>query len=142
MSKTETVPEVIARLFAARTYITSSEVAAAAGVTRQAAHYHLSRMVKSGLLMTEGARRSSRYRLKAQHSSKYELAGLSEHEVWGEQRLAFRSIDPDILDTPNLMKILNFAFTEMVNNAIDHSKGSALNVRWFFEPGAGRLRGR
>jgi len=131
MSESETVPEAIERLFAARTSITSSEVAAAAGVTRQAAHYHLSRMVKAGLLVTEGARRSSSYRLKAQHSSKYELAGLSENEVWGEQRLAFRSIDPDILDTPNLMKILNFAFTEMVNNAIDHSLGSTLHVRWY-----------
>jgi anti-sigma regulatory factor (Ser/Thr protein kinase) len=131
MSETETVPEVIERLFAARTYITSSEVAAAAGVTRQAAHYHLSRMVKSGVLVTEGARRSSRYRLKAQYSSEYELAGLSENEVWGEQRWAFRRIDPDILDTPNLIQILNFAFTEMVNNAIDHSKGRTVNVRWF-----------
>lgn len=133
MSKTETVPEAIARLFAARTSISSSEVAEAAGVTRQAAHYHLSRMVESGLLIAEGARRSSRYRLKAQHSSQYELAGLSENEVWGEQRLAFRTVDPDILDTPNLMQILNFAFTEMVNNAIDHSKGGTLNVRWFLD---------
>jgi anti-sigma regulatory factor (Ser/Thr protein kinase) len=131
MSKTETVPDAIERLFAARTYITSSEVAAAAGVTRQAAHYHLSRMVESGLLLAEGARRSSRYRLKAQHSSEYELAGLSENDVWGEQRLALRQIDPDILDTPNLLKILTFGFTEMVNNAIDHSKGSIVNVRWY-----------
>jgi anti-sigma regulatory factor (Ser/Thr protein kinase) len=131
MNKTESVPEVIARLFAARTYITSSEVAAAAGVTRQAAHYHLRRMVESGLLIAEGARRSSRYRHKAQHSSSYALEGLSENEVWGNERSALRQIDPDILDTPNLVQILNFAFTEMVNNAIDHSRGSTVDVRWF-----------
>jgi hypothetical protein len=131
MSKTETVPEVIDRLFSARTSITSSEVAAAAGVTRQAAHYHLRRMVDSGLLVAEGARRSSRYRLKADHSSSYGLEGLSENEVWGAERLTIREIDPETLDTPNLMQILNFSFTEMVNNAIDHSRGSTLDVRWF-----------
>lgn len=133
MSTTPTVPEVIARLFSARTHITSSEVAAAAGVTRQAAHYHLRRMVESGLLVAEGARRSSRYRLKAQHSSTYALPGLSENDVWSDQRSALGKIDPDILDTPNLMKILTFAFTEMVNNAIDHSKGTIVDIRWFLE---------
>jgi anti-sigma regulatory factor (Ser/Thr protein kinase) len=106
-------------------------VAAAAGVTRQAAHYHLKRMVERGLLIAEGARRSSRYRLKAQHSSSYALEGLSEIEVWGNERIALRQIDPDILETSNLAQILNFAFTEMVNNAIDHSKGSTVDVRWF-----------
>jgi anti-sigma regulatory factor (Ser/Thr protein kinase) len=134
MSKAETVPEVIERLFAARMYITSSEVADAAGVTRQAAHYHLRRMVENGLLVTEGARRSSRYRLKAQRSSSYPLEGLSEHEVWATERVALREIDPDIVETPNLVKILNYAFTEMVNNAIDHSKGTTVLVRWFLGP--------
>ncbi|HWE65218.1 MAG TPA: DUF4325 domain-containing protein [Acidimicrobiales bacterium] len=134
MSKTESVPEVIQRLFAARTYISSSEVASAAGVTRQAAHYHLKKMVQSGLLVPEGARRSSRYRLKAQHSSSYALEGLSENEVWGNERIALGRIDPDILETPNLFRILNFAFTEMVNNAIDHSKGNTIDVRWFVGP--------
>jgi anti-sigma regulatory factor (Ser/Thr protein kinase) len=133
MSKTETVPQVIARLFAARPSISSPEVASAAGVTRQAAHYHLRRMVEQGLLITEGARRSSRYRLKAQHTSSYALAGSTENEVWGNERIALRQSDPDILDTPNLMQILNFTFTEMVNNAIDHSKGSTVDVRWFLE---------
>jgi anti-sigma regulatory factor (Ser/Thr protein kinase) len=133
MSKSETVPKTIERLFAARTYITSTEVAAAAGVSRQAAHYHLKRMVENGLLIAEGARRSSRYRLKAQLSSSYDLEGLSENEVWGNERIALRDVDPEVEETPNLIKILNFSFTEMVNNAIDHSKGNTVDVRWFLE---------
>jgi DNA-binding transcriptional ArsR family regulator len=129
----EGIPEVIERLFLARTSITSSEVAAAAGVTRQAAHYHLKRMVEHGLLIAEGARRSSRYCQRAQLTSSYALEGLSENDVWSNERLALRRVDPDILEIPNVLQILNFAFTKMVNNAIDHSRGSKLDVRWFLE---------
>ncbi len=133
ITKREPVPEVIERLFAARTTITSSEVAASAGVTRQAAHYHLSRMVERGLLVAEGAGRSSHYRLRAHHSNSYALASLTEHEVWGDEQIALRQIDPDILEPSNLRQLLTFTFTEMVNNAIDHSRGNTLNTRWFVE---------
>lgn len=132
-SQRETIPEVISRLFAARPTITSSEVAEEAGVSRQAAHYHLSRMVKDGLLVQEGARRSSHYRQKAQRTASYQLEGLTEHEVWGTERIALRELDPEIEQTSNLLQILNFTFTEMVNNAIDHSHGSKLTIRWFLE---------
>ena len=30
--------------------------------------------------------------------------------------------------------ILDFTFTEMLNNAIDHSGGTAATVRWFLDP--------
>lgn len=127
------VPEAITRLFAARTHITSAEVAVAANVTRQAAHYHLARMTERGVLVHEGLRRGSRYRRKAQRTHAYRLAGLSEDEVWGEERVAMRRIDPDGFETPNVVKILNFTFTEMVNNAIDHSHGNTVNVSWFVD---------
>ncbi len=125
--------EVISRLFAGQTYVTSSEVAEEAGVTRQAAHYHLSRMLRDGLLVREGARRSSRYRLNAQRTASYALDGLTEHEVWGTERIALRQLDPGIEDANNLLQILNFTFTEMVNNAIDHSKGTQVTIRWFLD---------
>lgn len=129
----DSVPEVIARLFAARTHVTSAEVAAAANVTRQAAHYHLARMTERGELIHEGSRRGSRYRRSAQRTHTYQLAGLTEDEVWGDERIAMREIDPEVFETPNVVKILNFAFTEMVNNAIDHSHGSTVSVRWFVD---------
>ena len=59
------------------------------------------------------------------------MPGLSEDAVWSTEKLALRGIDPEIEDAPNVISILNFAFTEMVNNVIDHSKGENLNVRWF-----------
>jgi len=131
VSKVESIPEVIERLLAARTYVTSTEVASAAGVSRQAAHRWLTQMAAKGLLVHEGARRSSRYRLNAQRAATYSIDGLTEYEVWGTERIALRQLAPDVEDTPKLLSILIFTFTEMVNNAIDHSRGAELRVRWF-----------
>ncbi len=131
MASKETIPEVIERLFSARTYVTSPEVAAAAGVSRQTAYNWLSRMTADGDLIKEGNKRSSRYRLNAQRATTYSLDDLSEHEVWDNERIALRHFQPDFEEMPTFRQVLIFAFTEMVNNAIDHSKGRELRVRWF-----------
>ena len=136
MPSKETIPKVIERLFAARTHVTSPEVAAAANVSRQAAYNWLSRMTADGILIKEGNKRSSRYRLNAQRAMTYSLDGLTEDEVWGSERIALRQFDPDIDAMPTLRHVLNFAFTEMVNNAIDHSRGEELRVRWFLKENA------
>jgi anti-sigma regulatory factor (Ser/Thr protein kinase) len=44
-------------------------------------------------------------------------------------------LDALISATPPSLQILNFALTEMVNNALAHSKGSTVEVRWFSKPG-------
>ena len=121
--------------------MTSSDVATATGVSRQAAYNHLIQMAKGGLLVHEGARRSSKYRLNAQRSASYPLAGLTEHEVWGTERIALRQLDPEIEEISNLLRILIFTFTEMVNNAIDHSRGTTLTVRWFLLGETSHVRG-
>ncbi len=131
MASKETIPEVIERLFSARTHVTSPEVAAAAGVSRQTAYNWLSRMTADGALIKDGNKRSTRYRLNAQRATTYPLEDLTEHEVWGNERIALRQLEPGIEEMPTFRQALNFAFTEMVNNAIDHSKGRKLQVRWF-----------
>lgn len=133
MNGSETAAQATARLLVARTYITAPEVAAAAGVTRQAAHRRLAELVRSGVLVVEGRGRATRYRLNVARSSTYDLVELSEDAVWGTEKLALRGIDPEIEESPNVVSILNFSFTEMVNNAIDHSKGQRLDVRWFLD---------
>ena len=47
------------------------------------------------------------------------LDGLDEAQVWSEARVAL-DLPPDDEST----RIMNYAFTEMLNNAIDHSGGS------------------
>ncbi len=130
---TSTVPGVIRRLFAARAYVTSGEVASAAQVTRQGALYHLSRMTEQGLLIREGSNRGARYRLSALRWQDYLLQGLSEDEVWGNERMVLRDLAPEVLETPNVLKVVQYAFTEIVNNAIDHSGGNTVAIRWFLD---------
>ena len=87
-----------------------------------------------GEIVQEGASRSTRYRRLAASEHIYELRGLDENEVWGNEKRVVRNLDPEILEIKNVVQILNFAFTEMVNNAIDHSRGTNVIVRWFLEP--------
>jgi hypothetical protein len=128
------IATAIESLFESRTYITTAEVAAKAGVTRQAAHSHLAKMATSGEIVQEGASRSTRYRRLAASEHTYELGDLDENEIWGNEKRVVRNLDAEILEINNVVQILNFAFTEMVNNAIDHSRGTNVIVRWFLEP--------
>jgi anti-sigma regulatory factor (Ser/Thr protein kinase) len=124
----------ITELFASHETVTSGQVAQAAGVSRQAAHYTLKQLERSGDIVHEGAGRGGRYRRRAQRQTEYLLHDLDENEVWGQEYAALKQMDLVVFDNPNVRPILNFAFTEMVNNAIDHSEGVTLTVRWFFGP--------
>src|SRR5487761_1948922 len=128
------LPSVIEELLDANHTITSGQGAAAAGVTRQGAYYHLKMMVQSGSLVREGAGRGARYRRRADRSAEYPIAGLREHQVWLDEYFALKQRDLRVFDNPRVKPILDFVFTEMVNNAIDHSAGSRVTVRWFASP--------
>ncbi|MHB8244618.1 MAG: hypothetical protein ACYDGN_04550 [Acidimicrobiales bacterium] len=135
MSKGQATSPVLApirRLLAAQDTVTSGDVARAAGVSRQAAHYRLRAMAERGELLHEGAGRGSRFRRSAFLSYQYDIAGLSEDRVWAEEDAELRRGALQILDNPRIRPLRNFVLTEMVNNAIDHSRGSALDVRWYF----------
>jgi len=123
--------DVIEQLLDANHVITSGQVAKAAGITRQGAHYHLKIMVDHGDLIRSGAGRGANYRRRAIRSTPYSLAGLEEHRVWIEEYFGLKKMDLSVFDNPLVKKILDFAFTEMLNNAIDHSGGTVAMVRWF-----------
>jgi anti-sigma regulatory factor (Ser/Thr protein kinase) len=129
-----TIAAAVQRLFESRTYITTAEVAAQAGITRQAAHSNLVKMAARGEIVQEGASRSTRYRRLASSEHIYEISDLDENEVCGNEKRVVSKLNPEILEIRNVVQILNFAFTEMVNNAIDHSRGTNVIVRWFLEP--------
>jgi anti-sigma regulatory factor (Ser/Thr protein kinase) len=130
--KAQSIPELIRVLVADRGSVTAGEVAKAAGVTRQAAHYHLVRMVRSGELRRVGAGRGSRYVPDADLDRPYSLEGLEEDRVWDEVVRDVQSIQ----DAPsNVRSIIRYAFTEMLNNAIDHSGGTEARVKvWARDP--------
>jgi hypothetical protein len=130
--KVQSIPELIRVIAADRASVTAGEVAKAAGVSRQAAHYHLVRMVREGELRRVGAGRGSRYVPDADLDRSYPLEGLEEDRVWDE----VVSEAPKIRDAPsNVLSIMRYAFTEMLNNAIDHSGGTEARVKvWARDP--------
>lgn len=121
----ESIPSVIRGLFAERDEISSGEVAQAAGVTRQAAHYHLRRFVEMGELTLVGAGRSSRYARRTDWSAQYAAAGLEEDLVWRELKDSVKRVQ-ELPDTA--AGVARFAFTEMINNAIEHSDSEIVSA--------------
>ena len=96
------------------------------GISRQAVNKHLRRLVREGLLTAEGATRNRRYAL-AVLDKKSILVPLTsttaEDSVWREK------IAPLLSDLPQKAKaIWQYGFTEMLNNAIDHSSGTSVYV--------------
>jgi len=133
MNKPSLVPRRILELLAFNEVVSSSDVAKELNISRQAAHYHLSRLCIDGVLVAEGSQRSSRYRLKVNRLATYPLDGQAEHDVWNTEKNALRELEPELFEG-KLHAVLNFIFTEMVNNAIDHSFGTAVTVRWILSP--------
>jgi hypothetical protein len=127
------VAETIERFLEGKGTAAAGEVAAAANVSRQAAHYQLRKMVERGELVVEGAGRSTHYRRLSLFASRYELDGLSESDVWSKEYAALRERDFEMFDNPRIHPVLVFAFTEMLNNAIDHSRGRRVESRWFVD---------
>jgi hypothetical protein len=126
------IPGLIRLLAADLPSVSAGDVARAAGVTRQAAHYHLSRMVETRELLRKGAGRGTRYVRNADLDRRDPLEGLEEDHVWHEVSGALPAIDGA---EPNVRSILTYAFTEMLNNAIDHSQGDeARAMAWTRDP--------
>ena len=95
------------------------------GITRQAAHKHVGRLVEERFLTVQGATKNRRYALGVFEKwvNTYDLNGLEEDRVWRQD------IEPQLGALPeNARKIWAYGFTEMLNNAIDHSQGSSVSV--------------
>ena len=94
--------------------------------SRQAVHKHLHKLVEEGVLSAEGRTRNKVYRLAplVTWEKTYPLAGLAEDGVWRDD---ISSVLGKLSD--NAMAIWQYGFTEMLNNAIDHSGGSAVTVK-------------
>jgi anti-sigma regulatory factor (Ser/Thr protein kinase) len=95
------------------------------GVTRQAIHYHLNRMVRNGTVERHGRGRGTRYVLTADLRRRWLLEGADEAEVWRELELAVGCL---VTAPAPTRSILRYAVTEMVNNAIEHSQGQFVEI--------------
>lgn len=104
----------------------SKLTAAKFDITRQAVNKHLQRLVEEKTLSESGKTRSRIYKLVplVEWKGRYKTAqGLAEDVIWtNDVRPALGQL-PD-----NVMNIWHHGFTEMFNNAIDHSGGAIINV--------------
>jgi anti-sigma regulatory factor (Ser/Thr protein kinase) len=97
-------------------------------LSRQGVRQHIDRLKRQGAVMVGGNRRKPRYALVPIESSQkifLREPGLEEHHVWDS------FVRPAINTLPkNILGIWNHAFTEMFNNAIDHSEceGMIVNI--------------
>jgi len=96
-------------------------------VTPTTIHRHLNKLLKQGEVVKTGRTRGASYFIKSALQKKLEFAinpELEEHQVWMDYFHDAFAILPE-----NVYSICNYAFGEMLNNAIDHSQGTRIAVR-------------
>ncbi len=89
-------------------------------ISRQAINIHIKRLVEQKSITAEGNTRNRLYRLHTlvEVTKSFELSGLEEDRIWRDFVAPKLGALPD-----NILDIWNYGFTEMLNNAIDHSQG-------------------
>ena len=96
-------------------------------ISRQAVNKHLKRLVSERALLEEGNTRQRSYKLAAlvEWRQTYLIANdLAEDAVWRADILPVLGSLPQ-----NVLDIWQYGFTEMFNNAKDHSEGSGISVK-------------
>lgn len=96
------------------------------GITRQAVNKHLQRLTSEGALAESGQTRNRIYRLSPLQEWRggYRITKeLAEDVVWT------KDVRPTLGQLPeNVSDIWHYGFTEMFNNAIDHSGGTEIQL--------------
>jgi len=95
------------------------------GISRQAVSRYVRELSEEGYITAEGQTKHRKYSLKVLREKKFTvpLRDLAEDQVWRNE------VAPVLKDLPrNVLDIWHYGFTEMVNNAIDHSGGHFLGV--------------
>lgn len=94
------------------------------GISRQGAHNYIAQEINIGHIVKVGNTRSTRYFLVGGERIEFACkiqSGLEEDRIWSQY------IKPMILKYPdNIQKIIAYGFTEIYNNAIDHSDGQTI----------------
>ncbi|MDP2668243.1 MAG: DUF4325 domain-containing protein [bacterium] len=123
----------IIKFIRSRKVAKTSEIAGHFRVSRQYASRLLNILVNSGEIIKSGSTKSAQYTVPefadefGLHSVRQRLTNhdLKEHEVMEE---VFTNL-PAFKKTPeNVQSILRYAFSEMLNNAIEHSKSTKIEV--------------
>lgn len=116
--------------------VSGAGIAAALGMSRQAIHRHLGRLLEEGKLQRDGRTRGVLYRLPSptsrpgrasvgRYRRTFRIRGLQEDKVFAEVS-SLLSLKRALSTAAH--RIFNYAFTEMLNNAIEHSLSPACRI--------------
>jgi anti-sigma regulatory factor (Ser/Thr protein kinase) len=108
--------------------IRNRDVVDALGVSPATAHRLLHALVVSGILDREGKGRAAHYHLR-QVRFRFPLRGVDENEAWQRIAAAVGRVRPLAVDEA---RSLQYATTEVINNAVDHSGGRRVEVNVAF----------
>src|ERR1051326_5172326 len=125
----ETGAERVRRLVEARGEVRNRDVVGGLHVSPATAHRLLYALVTGGVLERRG--RAARYRLRAIRR-RFRRAGLDEHRAWDEIAAGIARVRPL---PPDVSRSLAYAASEILNNAVDHSRGRTVEVAVRFERG-------
>lgn len=109
---------------------TSRQLADHLGITRQAVSLHLRQLLADGAIFKTGSTRAARYFPREAAAPELrlrrdlDLAGLDESTVYED--VAITLTLSRLAD--NVEAIVHYAFTEMLNNAIDHSMADQCTI--------------
>jgi anti-sigma regulatory factor (Ser/Thr protein kinase) len=105
--------------------VANRDVVEALGVSPATAHRLLQGLVLGEVLTRRGRGRAARYALRPV-SRRFSIRGLEEDRAWqalAERITRIRPLAPDEL------RSLQYAATEILNNAVEHSGGTRVDVR-------------
>lgn len=110
----------------------AAHISAIFSISRQAVNRHLKKLVDEHWLEASGTTRNKTYKLgqRREHSFRFEITkDSSEHSIYLKE---FAWVVDGL--KKNVDDIIFYGFTEMVNNAIDHSQGTECYISMKREP--------
>ncbi len=122
----------IARFIEKRGSASSAELSKHFDISQQAVNIHLRNLIDVGTIVKTGSTRNARYYAPSQgpatasFSRQFDLPGLDESSVY--TRIA-AMLNLRRLLRANVESIVHYAFTEILNNAIDHSHAMKCQVK-------------
>ena len=126
------IREFILRNLASREKDVVSNTAEKFAVTQQTVLRHLQKLAEENRIAIKGTARAKTYELKpiADFARQIPLTkNLKEDTLWRQHiRLHLQAV------ATNIFEICHYGFSEMVNNAVDHSNGSNLSIMLKYSP--------
>lgn len=129
-----TTKEKIIELLKIHKKLTSRQLCEKLGITRQALNKHIKKLIESGVVIKQGNTKGTVYIFSEgkkcskpykKVTRRFEITGLSEADVFGQFAAL---LELEELLRKNVYDIIEYSFTEILNNAIEHSNSSICDV--------------